>query len=580
MDAGGDLDAWELWWEHNREAFLWLDRGKRFPKTEGGAEEPTQAFAQRRAISEHSLRTKVVPELFEVLAEDDDALTSAALLSLARVGDVRSADVAAALVEHLDHANHRVSESACIGLGVLARPQDLPTLKALLADDGHGRSIYGRSEVSWRMRSFAAYSLGLAAQRSENPDVRRFAVHALLANLERREKCATDEPRVATMIALGMVAPGSRGDADGPPSASNTALAERVLRILGDRRESDEIRAHAPAVLASVYPDLPFELRDDVAQTLVETVFKRSKTDDRIRQGCVIAIGKVADADEDELDARMREVLQQLALNDKRPMRGISLVALAQAASRPGNEGDALAAADETRAFLNQRLARAKSHERSWAALAYGVFAHGLAEAGAPLDADQTAALRFVKGHARSPEQSAAAAIGVGLARDTKGVVLLAELEGKNDDAYAAHEAWALGLCGSPDGVAPLRDLMHEADHRPAVLEASALGLALLHDTEVVPTLQKMLESCDCLTTKGGVALALGRVGGEKALDPLLAMLGDEKNTDLERSYAVVGLGRLADRDVRPWPSRISIGLNYRASSSTLRGNAGILDLP
>ena len=562
---------------HNREAFLYLNRRSTLPTTRGGSED---VLTSPRAISDHSLRNRVVPRLLEVLDQNDSRLTSAAILSLGRIGDVPGGNIGEAIRPFLADNNQRVCESTCIAIGILGRPQDMPLLKDLLLDTEAGQKAFDRSEVTRRMRSFAAYSLGLIGQRTDNPDVRRFAVHALMASFAQTQKEATPDTRIATMIALSMVAPGRHGDGDGPESTSNTALAQRVISLLESKREDDAVRAHAPAVLAGIYPELNDELRTEVVRVLCTLPYKRINTSEAIRLGCVQALGTIGDADTDVHDERIRHVLMQLNANGKRSVRGLALMSLAQTASRPGTGDEPFAAAKDVRKLLGARITRGKSFERAWAALALGVFAYGMEAAGQPLPTEAFEPLRYLRRKGRSVEETAAAALGLGLASDEDSVEQLSDLDDFNDDQSMIHGAWALGLSGATGGIESLRDLLQDAEHRPVVLEASALGLAMLGHATVSNELQGLSMECDCLTTHSGVSLALGRVGGETALDPLLSGVTNETNTKLERSYAAFALGRLADRDVRPWSSRISIRLNYRSSSETLRGGGGILDLP
>jgi len=569
-----DVDGWELWWRFNREAFLELDRRRHQPTTGGEG-----VFT--RAISDHSLRNRLVPRLLELVEENEDSrLTSAALLSLGRIGDVPGASLGAAIRPFLADRNQRVCESACIALGILGRPQDMPLLRDLLLDTKAGREAFDRSRLTRRMRSFAAYSIGLIGQRSRNPDVRRYAVHTLLASFFMTEKDASPDTRVATVIALGMVAPGWRGEGEGTQSTSNRLLAARLLEVLQDRREHDDVRAHVPAVLSGVYPGLEGELRDEVVKVLCTLPYKRTNTAEAIRLGCVQALGQVGDGDLDEHDERIRHVLMQLNANGKRAVRGIALLALARCASRPGTGDEPLAAAADARKLLATRIARGKSFERGWAGLAYGVFAHGLREAGAPLPTEAFEPLRYLRRRGRSAPEITAAALGLGLAGDHGAIEQLADLDDFNDDQAMIHGAWALGLVGSSGGVESLQELMHDSEHRPGVMEASALALAMLDHEPLSLELAEIGKDCDCLTTQAAVSLSLGRVGNEGVLDSLMGKLFSETNTRLERAYAAFAVGRLADQDMRPWSSRISTGLNYRSTSESLRGGGGILDLP
>jgi hypothetical protein len=74
--------------------------------------------------------------------------------------------------------------------------------------------------------------------------------------------------------------------------------------------------------------------------------------------------------------------------------------------------------------------------------------------------------------------------------------------------------------------------------------------------------------------TLGSAALALGRIGGEKSIEPLLAILEpgriDGMYPDLTRALVVVALGHIASGG-RPDPlDRLSSDVNYRASVPAL----------
>ena len=64
-------------------------------------------------------------------------------------------------------------------------------------------------------------------------------------------------------------------------------------------------------------------------------------------------------------------------------------------------------------------------------------------------------------------------------------------------------------------------------------------------------------------------------------LSLLIEMLADEDMTPRARAFAAVALGIVSDKEPRPWNAKLSIGVNYRANTTTLtdgRG-AGILEI-
>jgi len=231
--------------------------------------------------------------------------------------------------------------------------------------------------------------------------------------------------------------------------------------------------------------------------------------------------------------------------------------------------------------FLSDRLRQAKSGERPWVALAFGLLGHAWAADGRPLLVEEHRAFDKALARGRKGEQAAALYLGGALSGAPELGREAVGLEGLGEDRHREHGAWALGLARTHEGLESLRALLPESDHRPDLLEAAALALGELKDPEVVPRLLEVYASCDCLLTHSAVARALGRVGDDRAVAPLIAMVSDRSKPSLERAYAALALGALGDRDARQWTWRLSTDLNYHASPETLfASGAGILDLP
>jgi HEAT repeat protein len=97
----------------------------------------------------------------------------------------------------------------------------------------------------------------------------------------------------------------------------------------------------------------------------------------------------------------------------------------------------------------------------------------------------------------------------------------------------------------------------------------------------VADELCKSLQDPDpSLMRLSAIAAALGQIGDRRCLEPLQAMLANDKLTPLTRAFAAVALGRVCDKDPLPWNSTYSTNTNYRASTETLtNGHSGILDI-
>ena len=581
-----DLDAWTLWWRFHRERYLRVEPWQTGPVT-GDAE----SRANAGGLSPEAIQASIVPALLRSLDNDpSEALRSALLLSLARIGTgddaARSnADLHARLSEHLDDPNLRIAETACISLGILASSKSLSSLSGLLLDNEAGRALAGKRSVPRRMRAFAAYAIGLLGQRTEVPDVNAYATHSLVAALALDPGAMPDD-RVAALVALSMIDPSVRpmasSAADACACASNEDLAARLLEILDERDEDVRTRAHVPGALATLVPFLQTDSREEVLDGLLDTMVRRSERD-LVREGCVLALGRLGDADEDEVDAKIRGALTKLSTNGNHRERTFAVLALAEVGARAGDGmGDPRAGTAAVRRFLLKRLARGKSRDRAWYALALGVMARELHNGGDVPSRAIIDALRDGMGDAKSPDETAAFALALGLCRDTGAVESLqAEMDGLAP-ATRAFVAAAIGMTGSERAIEALEASLPGIKHEPRTLENTARALSLLQDTNVVSALAQLEELCDCSLSHQGLALALGRTRHPDAAAPLLALLEEQESSQLERAYAAIGLGYLADKDVTPWSFRISGDVHYRADASTLTSveQSGILDLP
>ena len=91
-----------------------------------------------------------------------------------------------------------------------------------------------------------------------------------------------------------------------------------------------------------------------------------------------------------------------------------------------------------------------------------------------------------------------------------------------------------------------------------------------------------MLSEAKGLATQAAISSALGFIGDQRSIDPLVEMLENKNVTPTARGFAAVALGIVADKEPLPWNSKIALDLNYRASTQTLvdaQAGTGILDI-
>jgi HEAT repeat protein len=77
------------------------------------------------------------------------------------------------------------------------------------------------------------------------------------------------------------------------------------------------------------------------------------------------------------------------------------------------------------------------------------------------------------------------------------------------------------------------------------------------------------------------VCVALGRVGGSRAVQPLSDMVGDSTGTTWVRAIAVEALGSIGDHGATRWNARYAFDTNFLALPLTATAATldGVLDL-
>ncbi len=600
----GDWTAWQVWWRFNRHPYLDLRRHIHTGGVLTGSDDFFLGHGRTLSRdtlrpSDETLRTRIAPLLAELLkSESSNDILSSALVALAKVGDRTGdgRDAVQLIKPFLTHANQELAETAAAALGILGREASIELLVDLLEDDVDTLRErhwlrFGRS-VPLRTRAFAAYGLGLVG-RDANGYHRMVVVHALVAALRGG---ALEEARpdvgVAAVLALGMTplpydARESSLEAHTPTAITSRQRQMRVLvDLFGRRTVHERVQAHIPRALADLLSDAPPDLglRSLTVRKLVRALASK-RTDREVRQGCAIALGRVADADEDELDVDVRATLRAAAESDPDQMtRRYALIAVAHCGARAGSgEGEPLAGTARARTFLLRHLASGSTPLRPWAGLAVGVLERRLLDAGQAASNDALRALRSAFDGARTLDELGAYAVASGIARDHLAAPHLRErLEQVHEPTTRGFLCIGLGLLADDAAIEPVQSLVLDSRYRPALLERAAVALGLLGDKSAAPTLTSMLKQSTSLSAQASLASALGTIGDARAIEPLVALARDESCTALARAFAVVALGRIADGDALPWNAALSVDSCYLANPPTLTDPAsgsGILDI-
>ncbi len=591
---GSDLTSWEFWWGFNRAPYLNL-KAAIYHETATDADVFFQgAGAQRHARdsirpSQETIRGKIVPALERALeTERANDIVTGAMVALARIGEIRGEDgrqrIAPRIRPFLADPNQEIAETAAAALGIPADEASIADLQDLLSDTGKGRKLCGRSEVPYRTRAFAAYSLGLIGDRAVGES--RVQVARILLGALSGPEASTRDVKVAALLALGLVPLDFEAGEDAAASAgagdSRQAQIRRVEQILRDEHVPSLVRAHVPGVLAKLLAGAPAETRRSVARLLVGPLSEGSKEKDDVKEGCVLALGQIGDCDGDETGALVRAALKRAATDRDALTKAFALISMAQVGGRRGTGEKGDVGRKDALDFLVESLTQGRQALRPWAGLALGVMEHARLEGGAEPAAAAVGALRDALRDCTTPADLGAYAIGAGIARDADAKTILREKLKMTREAIArGYLAVALGLLDDRDAISDIQTIVKESKYQPELLRQAAIGLGLLGDRTLVPDLVKMLADARALSVQASVASALGFIGDSRSVDPLVALLERKDVTDSARGLAAAALGLLADKEPLPWNAKYSVNVNYVASTSTLTGGngTGILDI-
>lgn len=594
-EIGTDPADWGTWWQINQHAFLGLREAIWDPGVATGSDDFFLGIGEGRDLpaelrpSDAQLAERVAPALRRALEREKQIdVLSSSMVALAKLGDTQVAPGERTSLEvlraFLRNSNQELQETAALCLGILGESAAPMDLGSLLADDARGRELVGGERVPLRTRAFAAYGLGVLAQRSERVDVRRWAAHQIVRALDERNAAA--DVAVACVNALALVelpsssAQGARESGNAHPSSSREALVEHLLARLADERLDSRMRAHLPRALvrslrASAGPETK-----QVVESLLRIVETGRRGNRDVLRGAIQALGDLQSAGDEASETKVRRALLGAATEADALARPFAMIALAQAATRPGAPSEG---AKEAREFLLRALARGESRLRPWAGLALGVMAFRQRELGSEPSRDASLALRAALHDCGSPTELGAYALGLGLAGDIgSSGILLEKLARHSDDVARAQLAIALGLMRERSAAELLRGMLPESVYRPALMRGLAIGLALLGDKGSVPALASAMKETRSNSVRAVYAWTLSHIGDARAIDPMLALLEDQSLPDLTRASAAMGLGQVCERSPEPWNTPLAINSNYPESPQTFfdgAGSGGVLSI-
>ena len=543
-NAGGEgYEQWQFWWENNKDRYLDLRARLGSNVVQSGSTGFLTGMGRKESASTSKRPTaeevnqNIIPVLKALMGEDDADIVDSAVLALGRM--VRS-DSAGLVLEDIKGAlrngNPTVKQSAVLSLGVLGSKEAIPVLIQIMNDTQEGRSLLDeRSKIQDLQRAFAAISLGfIGAQET---------IEAL-TKVITSEKNSEIDLRSSAILALGLFKEGRE------------EIVQFLVGQLKDKSMDRTTRAQIPISLGRL---------GEVAEPALPELLKEArgkKTDIRMQESCIIALGQLSKPEDKEVIDALYEIIEE----GKQPQgRHFSFIALSQigglAAKDPETHAALLAKLNK---FLLTELTKPKKKTHSpWAAMALALLGREYADTAE----DRLTMINKIQegfDSSNNPSYKAGMAVALGLLNATSsGKSIYDALLDTHDSNLRGYLAVSLGMMRHTDALETLRRLVLEnKDPKMRLQVATALGL--MGDVDAVPLLVDALKSAKTLGVISSMAKALGLIGDKNALPGLYELATDSKAPGLARAFSCVAIGLIGEKTDLPWNTPLSEHTNYR----------------
>lgn len=557
---GPGYEDWTFWWGFNKDEILSvksvIKKNQRGAPTGSGA----QAFkggsgTKSTTATDAAIQDRIVPELRLLLDEKDlnFDIQSAAELALSKIGDTQIIDKLMQIARNdgKDKYNKVVVESAALALGLMQK--DTPEVREFLLE-----ILQNKNRNESFVRPFAAVSLGLLGSANDKDNA---VPKAFLSVVNGDE--AKDDVKPTCLLGLGLL--------------KNDSQCETLLTMLKTGKSADgkielsetEVAFVIQALGKIGRPGLDKSGADTaILDTIMALLDEKSKAEKNVRRSAAISMGQFAP----KVDAKMqKKILTTLkTIIDKRDddpqERHFALIALGRIGGTPNVDKELRT---ECVKVLNYYLDKGKGLTPPFAAMGLGLIGRQMSIANEGVDEETIRKpIRERFANTKDARSRGAYAVASGLIRDSGAVKDLIEVlkNPKDDSKLRGYTALALGMIGD----ASAREAIHTAltnDSDRELRVQTAVAAGLMNDPTVIPDLVKILESGEeSQYILGSVSLALGQIGDERAIEPLLGIVkNDKKYPDLTRALATVALGQIGDRRDVPTLARVATDINYRA---------------
>jgi HEAT repeat protein len=558
---GPGYEDWTFWWNFNKDEILNLKsiikQNQRGAPTGSGAHALGSrggSGTQVKTATDTAIQNEIVPELRALMEQKDlnFDIQSAAELALAKIGDTSIVEklMEFARNDGANKVNKVVEESAALALGLMQK--DTADVREFLIE-----MVRDKKRNNSFVRPFSAVSLGLLGSANDKDNV----VPKALVDIVNGDE-AKDDIKPTALLALGLL--------------KNDSQCETLLNMLKTWKSADgktELKESELAFVVQALGKIGRPGLDKPGQELVilDTVLaqldEKSKAERNVRRSAAIALGQFAPKCEPKLQKKIVTTLKSVIdKTDDSQERHFALIALGRIGATAGMDKEVRS---DCVKVLNYYLDKGKQLTPPFAALGLGLIGRQMSMANEVVDEDTIRKpLRDKYAETKEPRARGAYAVASGLIRDRLAVPGMIEVlkDSKADSKLRGYTALGLGMIGDPSAREAIRNaLTNDSDRELRVQTAVAAGL--MGDASVIPDLVKILESGEeSQYILGSVALALGQIGDERAIKPLLGIVKDDKKyPDLTRALATVALGQIGDRRDQPVLARVSTDINYRA---------------
>ena len=396
------------------------------------------------------------------------------------------------MLEALEDQETAVRGAAAIACGKFRALSAVPTLLAMFKEDDvrevREASLLGL--LLMRDPGLVPFFRGLALDGDEERNFRGVAVLALglvddagfLADLlDRKAKLKGSATTIRDVRSCAALALGSLGrpDALGP-----------LVAVAVDRLDEDQVRGYAAAALG--------RLRTPLGAPEVVRLLKDDDGCQVARCGAAIAAGALIEPSQEN----MVDLMGKKAARDR---NGAVRALLALSLGRIGGERAAT--------HLVAAMGKADAELRGFYYLGLGLSGHP----------DAGPILLQTFGRLKNFSHRSACALGLGLAGHVEAAPLLREELARRHPGFVPHGMIALALLDDREAIPLVQEILRD-DKTPSVRREGAIALALLRRTAAVPELVKLFEETKSRFARGSIVSALGVVGTDKAVLPLLVI--------------------------------------------------------